>query len=74
MKTKEEFQAELGNNLRRIRTNRNWSIEKLALETGLTYSQICRIELGKRNPTTYTVYVLTRTLNICTSEIFQPID
>jgi transcriptional regulator with XRE-family HTH domain len=74
MKTKEEFQAELGNNLRRIRTNRKWSIEKLALETGLTYSQIGRIELGKRNPTTYTVYVLTRTLNICTSEIFQPID
>jgi transcriptional regulator with XRE-family HTH domain len=74
MKTKEEFQAELGNNLRRIRTNRNWSIEKLALESGFTYSQICRIELGKRNPTTYTVYVLTRTLNICTSEIFQPID
>lgn len=74
MKTKEQFQAELGNNLRRIRKNRNWSIEKLALETGLTYSQIGRIELGRRNPTTYTVYVLTRTLNICTSEMFQLID
>ncbi|MFM1776080.1 MAG: Helix-turn-helix domain [Bacteroidota bacterium] len=74
MKTKEEFQIELGNNIRKIRVNRNWSIEKLALETGLTYSQIGRIELGKRNPTTYTVYVLTKTLNVCTSEIFKPID
>lgn len=74
MKTKEEFQLELGNNVRRIRTMRNWSIEKLALETGLTYSQIGRIELGKRNPTTYTVYILTKTLNVCASEILKTID
>lgn len=71
MKTKEQFQRELGLNLRKLRTQNNWTIEKLALESGLTYSQIGRIELGARNPTAFTLYVLSNTLRVDTSLIFQ---
>ncbi len=74
MKTKEEIQIELGRSLRRYRQLKNWSIEKLALETGLTYSQVGRIELGKRNATIYTVYLLSKTLEIKTSEVIELID
>ncbi len=74
MKTKEQVQIELGRNLRRHRLLRNWSIEKLALETGLTYSQVGRIELGKRNATIYTVYLLTKTLEIKASEMLETLD
>ncbi len=71
MKTKDQFQRELGQNLRKLRTQNNWSIEKLALESGLSYSQIGRIELGVRNPTAFTLYILSNTLRVDTSEIFQ---
>lgn len=74
MKTKEEFQRELGSNLRKLRTMRNWSIEKLALESGLTYSQVGRLELGRRNPTAYTIYILSNTLQIKPADIFEGKD
>lgn len=74
MKTKEQVQLELGRSLRRHRLSKSWSIEKLALETGLTYSQVGRIELGKRNATIYTVYLLTKTLEVKVSEMLDSIE
>ena len=71
MKSKYEFQKVLGSNLRRVRNNINWSIEKLALESGLTYSQIGRIELGKRNPSCFTIYLISKTLNVGLTELFS---
>lgn len=70
MKTKEEFQRELGLNIRKLRTEKNWSIEKLAFESGLSYSQIGRIELGNRNPTAFTLYLISSTLSVNAAEIF----
>jgi len=71
MKTKEQFQRELGLNLRRLRMEKSWSIEKLALESGLTYSQVGRIELGRRNPTAFTLYIISNTLRVNTADIFK---
>ncbi len=71
MKSKHEFQKNLGSNLRRVRNNYSWSIERLALESGLTYSQIGRIELGKRNPSCYTLYQISNTLNVSITEFFE---
>lgn len=71
MKTKEQIQILLGENIRNIRTSRNWSVEKLALESGLTYSQISRIELGRRNPTVYTLYQIIFTLEVQASEVLK---
>jgi transcriptional regulator with XRE-family HTH domain len=71
MKSKYEFQKVLGNNLRRVRNNSNLSIEKLALESGLTYSQIGRIELGKRNPSCFTIYIISKTLNVDITDLLS---
>ena len=72
MNTKEEFQTLLGQNLRRLRRYKNYTVEDLGLESGLGYSQVSRIELGKRNPTAYTLLILSRSLDVCPSEFFKP--
>ena len=71
MKSKETFRLHLGRNLRRIRTGRNLTIETLALESGLAYSQISRIELGKINTTAYTVYILSQALRVDPAEFYR---
>lgn len=71
MKSKHGFQINLGRNLRRVRNDCRWTIEKLALESGLTYSQIGRIELGKINPSCFTIYLISKTLKVCPSEFFK---
>lgn len=50
------------------------TVEKLALNAGLAYSQVSRLELGKRNPTAYTLHLLSRTLDCCPSEFFKPLE
>lgn len=71
MSTKEEFQKTLGHNIRRLRNVKSLTLEKLALEAGVHYSQVSRIELGKRNPSAYTIYILSRTLGVNPSEFFK---
>lgn len=71
MNTKHEFQKTLGQNIRRVRNGKSLTVEKLSLEAGMPYSQISRIELGKRNPSGYTIYILSRTLDVCPSEFFR---
>ena len=71
MNTKEEFQKTLGQNIRRVRNDKSLTVEKLALEAGIPYSQVSRIELGKRNPSGYTLYILSRTLDVSPSEFFK---
>ena len=72
MNTREEVQTLIGKNLRRIRQHNNITVEKLGLESGIGYSQVSRIELGKRNPTAYTLFILSNTLNVCPSKFFKP--
>ena len=70
---KKEFQENLGRNLRHIRVLRNMTLEQLALEAGMSYSQVSRIELGKINTSAFTVYILARTLSVEPAEFFLPI-
>ena len=71
MKDKKEFQILLGQNIRRFRVERNLTVEQLAIEAGLTYSQISRIELGKINTTAYTIYILSIALRVNPEEFFK---
>jgi transcriptional regulator with XRE-family HTH domain len=71
MKSKDTFRLQLGRNLRRIRTGKDLTIETLALESGLAYSQISRIELGKINTTAYTVHILAHALRVDPAEFFR---
>lgn len=72
MKAKKEFQENLGKNLRQIRMLRNMTLEQLALEAGMSYSQISRIELGKINTSAFTVYKLSKTLSAEPADFFAP--
>lgn len=69
--SKQEFQKHLGLNIRRVRNGKSLTVEQLALEAGLPYSQVSRIELGKRNPSCYTLFIISKTLEVNPSELFD---
>lgn len=71
MNSKEEFIKKLGQNVREKRLQRKLTVEKLSMEAGMPYSQISRLELGKRNPTAYTLYLISNTLGCSPSELFE---
>lgn len=60
-----------GKHLRSIRNAKGLSMEKLAQQAGLEYSQISDIELGKINTTISTVYLIAKTLKIPPKELFD---
>jgi len=59
--------------VRRVRVDRRLSVEKLALEAGLAYSQVSRIELGKISTSAYTLFLLSRTLEVSPATFFDSI-
>jgi transcriptional regulator with XRE-family HTH domain len=71
MVDKRTFQQVLGQNLRRIRLSKNLTVERLALEAGLSYSQVSRIELGKINTSAYTIHILSAALKVSVSEFYH---
>lgn len=71
MVTKNIFAVHVGNNVRQIRNEKSLSIEELANRSEMTYSQVSRIELGKINTTCYTLYVLSKILDVHVTEFFR---
>lgn len=71
MYKKNTFQSLLGKNIRRVRVSRNKTIEQLAHDANMTYSQISRIELGKINTSVYTLHVLCQTLDVGPMELLD---
>lgn len=57
--------------LKRIRIRENFTQSQLAFESGLTLSQIARIETARINPTLSTVFRLARTLNVPLTDLFN---
>ena len=55
--TKEKLVIAVGKRIRHIRTDKGLSIEKLALLSGLSYSQVIRIENGKINTSIYQLHL-----------------
>lgn len=68
--TKEEICKHVGTRIREIRVVKGLTIEKLALESGIDYTQISRIELGKINTSIYQIYVITKKLEVPMKDIF----
>jgi len=62
--SKQDLIKRVGSNIRNCRKEKNISIEKLALEAGLDYSQICRIERGIINTSIYQIYLISKTLDV----------
>jgi len=57
--------------LKTIRKIRNLTQEELASRSGLTLSQIARIETARTNPTLSTVFRIARTMDIRLTELFD---
>ena len=56
--SKEIFTTCLGNNIRKHRLASGLTVEQLALNSELTYSQVSRIELGKIRTSAFAVYII----------------
>ena len=56
---------------KKIRLREGFTQNQLAFESGLSLSQIARIETARINPTLSTVFVLARTLNVKLSDLFD---
>ena len=71
--SKEEVSKKVGNRIREIRISKGLSMEKLATETGIEYSQLSRIELGKINTSIYHLYIISNSLKVPTQELMNPL-
>lgn len=69
--TKEEICKHVGTKIREIRVDRGLTLETLAHESGIDYTQISRIELGKINTSIYQIYVITKKLEVPMKDIFS---
>lgn len=70
MMTKEEIANKVGRKIRQLRNSRKMTMEQLALESGMDYSQLSRIERGKINTSVYQIYVIAKALHINPEDIF----
>ena len=71
---KEDVSKKVGNRIREIRISKSLSMEKLATDTGIEYSQLSRIELGKINTSIYHVYIISQSLKVPIQDLFEPVQ
>lgn len=72
--SKEEFCARVGYQVRKLRLEKKLSIEKLALDAGMEYTQVSRIELGRINTSIYQIYKISKSLDVALIEILSDIE
>jgi transcriptional regulator with XRE-family HTH domain len=60
----EKILLAFGKNLQKIRRKQNFTQEELAYESGISLSQIARMETGKINPTVCSLITIAKTLKI----------
>ncbi len=65
----EKILKAFANRLQMIRKSKNFTQEALAYQSGISLSQIARIETGKVNPTLCTIVVISATLQVKASEL-----
>lgn len=71
MLDKKEVCKRVGSKIREARTLRGLTIEELAIEANLEYSQLSRIELGKINTSIFHVYQIADSLQTPIPELFK---
>lgn len=60
----DEFKEIVGDAIRKLRTNKRYSTEKLAELSNTDYSSVNQIENRKQNPKSYTLYKILCALDI----------
>ena len=73
-----ELSAEIGAQIRELRLQRGWSLEKLAFDCDMNAAFLGHVERGLRCPNVYTLYRICEGLQIGLDELFarvaQPAD
>ncbi len=62
--------AQLKNNIRRLRFERNMTQEELALRTGVSRQTVMSIERGRTNPSVLLAYKIAAALTADVTEVF----
>jgi transcriptional regulator with XRE-family HTH domain len=68
---KEEVSKKVGSKIRELRLSKGLTIERVAFDSGMEYTQLSRIELGKINTSIYQVYKISDSLSVPVPEIFH---
>jgi DNA-binding XRE family transcriptional regulator len=71
--SRDKLVLQIGQKIREHRTEKNQTIEKLAFEAGLDYSQLSRIERGKINTSIYHLYLISNALDVPVTTLFVDI-
>lgn len=72
--SKDELKVKVGNRIRQLRLMKNLTIEEVANNAGIEYTQLSRIEHGKINTSLYHAYIISQSLSIDLTEIFSDLN
>jgi len=72
MTEKEKLQFSIGKRIREIRENKAISQKDLAYSCGFDKSNMARIEMGRTNPTIYTLKLIADNLGTSICSIVEP--
>jgi transcriptional regulator with XRE-family HTH domain len=61
----------VGSNIRKTRKAKSLTIKGLAFIADIEYTQVSRIERGKINTSIYQLYIISRSLEIHVSALFE---
>ena len=71
---KNEIALTVGNRVRSIRRSKGLTIEQLACDIGVEYTQLSRIERGRINTSIFNLFLITKALNTSFSELVKDLD
>jgi transcriptional regulator with XRE-family HTH domain len=74
LKKKNEISLLVGKKIRCLRQDRGLTMEQLAFEVGIEYTQLSRIERGVINTSIYQLFVISRALQVEFAEIVSDLD
>lgn len=74
MNEKQNISKIVGYNIRLLRKSRSLTIESLAFDIGIEYTQLSRIERGTINTSLFQLYRISVALNIPLSKILEGIE
>lgn len=71
---KTEISQVVGAKIRSIRTQKGLTIQELAFDVGVEYTQLSRIERGKINTSIFQLFLIARALDVSFAEIIEGLD